>query len=68
MFGCRPTSVLKAEFIALPHSLEAPMKTVSDRGESKGLVTYLFMMGFIFGMLAVFEHLSGLQNHWAGSW
>lgn len=44
------------------------MKTVSDRGESKGFVTYLFMMGFIFGMIAVFDHLSGLQNHWAGSW
>jgi len=47
---------------------EVLMKRVSDRGESKGAMAIVMVVGLAFGLIAVFDHIAGLQNHWAGSW
>jgi hypothetical protein len=43
------------------------MMKVSDRGESKGLFAIVMVVGLVFALIAVFDHIAGLQNHWAGS-
>lgn len=43
------------------------MKNVSDRGESKGFMAIAMVVGLVFGLIFVFDHIAGLQNHWAGS-
>jgi hypothetical protein len=47
--------------------LEVMMKNVSDRGESKGFMAIAMVVGLVFGLIFVFDHIAGLQNHWAGS-
>ena len=44
------------------------MKKISDRGESKGMLAVVMVAGLWFGLIAVFDHISMLQNHWMGSW
>jgi hypothetical protein len=44
------------------------MKKISDRGESKGMLAVVMLTGLWFGLIAVFDHISMLQNHWMGSW
>ena len=44
------------------------MKNISDRGESKGLMTVVMITGLYLGLFAVFAHISYVQNNWLGSW
>lgn len=63
-----PTYLILVRRNTGPNNLqEGLMMKVSDRGESKGLFAIVMVVGLVFALIAVFDHIAGLQNHWAGS-